>query len=99
MQLRIIMPVKCWWLLKIEQTYGRAAKATVQSALTFKLLGFSSSLMGSKGFGPFLSRVWADFREGTVLFLVTTCISPSRQAYAELHALSSLRESIIPWHN
>ena len=47
---------------------GQVAKAAMRSALTFKLLEFSSSLVSytyslAKGFGPFLSEVWAGFRE------------------------------------
>ena len=42
----------------------------------------------SKGFGPFLRGFGQALEKGRVLFLVTASISPSVQAYAELHALS-----------
>ena len=40
------------------------------------------------GFGPFLRGFGQALEKGRVLFLVTASISPSVQAYAELHALS-----------
>ena len=42
------------------------------------------------------SGVGRALKKGGVLFLVTTSTLPSLQAYVELHALSSLRESISP---
>ena len=42
----------------------------------------------AKGFGPFLRGFGQALEKGRVLFLVTASISPSVQAYAELHALS-----------
>ena len=51
----------------------------------------------AKGFGPFLRGFGQALEKGRVLFLVTTSILPSLQAYAELHALSPLRGSISPW--
>ena len=92
------MPVgmaKCWWLLKIEPNAWVGGKGSCAVCIDFQAVGvlkFFGEL--NKGFGPFLGGFGWDLEKGRVLFLVTTSISPFPQASVELHALSSLRNSI-----
>ena len=87
------MPVetaKCWRLLKIEPNAWAGGKGScavcvdLQAVGALEFLGEFYSL--AEGFGPFLRGFWAGFREreGSIF-----SISPSLQAYAELHALFS----------
>ena len=94
------MPVetaKCWRLLKIEPNAWAGGKGSwavcvdLQAVGALEFLGEFYSL--AKGFGPFLREFW---EKGRVLFLVTTSISPSLQAYAELHALFSYTPLLTP---
>ena len=88
------MPVetaKCWQLLKIETNAWAGGKGSCAVCVDLQAVGalefFGEFYSLAKGFGPFLRGFWAGFREreGST-FLVTTSISPSVQAYAELHA-------------
>ena len=64
------MPVetaKCWWLLKIEPNAWVGGKGSCAVCVDLQAVGaleFSGELYSlAKGFGPFLRRVWAGFRE------------------------------------
>ena len=95
------MPVKtakCWWLLKIEPNAWEGGKGSCTVCVDLQAVGalefFGELYSLAKGFGPFLSGVWAGFRERE------GSIFSNHQhfaVYVELHALSSLRGSISPW--
>ena len=99
------MPVetaKCWWLLKIEPNAWAGSKGSCAVCVDFQAVGalefFDELYSLAKGFGPFLRLFGQALEKGRVLFLVTTSILPSLQAYAELlHAFSPLHGSISPW--
>ena len=97
------MPVetaKCWWLLKIEPNAWAGGKGSCAVCVDLQAVGvlefFGELYSLAKGFGPILRGFGQALEKGRVLFLVTTSISPSLQAYAELHALSPLCGSISP---
>ena len=64
------MPVetaKCWWLLKIEPNAWAGSKGSCAVCVDLQAVGalefFGELYSLAKGFGPFLRRVWAGFRE------------------------------------
>ena len=64
------MPVetaKCWWLLKIEPNAWAGGKGSCAVCVDLQAVGalefFGELYSLAKGFGPFLSGVWAGFRE------------------------------------
>ena len=95
------MPVemaKCWWLLKIEPSLSLKPAQTPSKMGQNLLAKLYDSPTNSRA--PTASRSTQTAQlphTHLILFLVTTSILPSLQAYAELHALSPLRGSISPW--